>query len=103
MSSGVADQLGVKRFPLEKPISVQLAVQGSRTKVNYGCMVNFEYVYIKLKQCFDIVKYRWVRSYPWYTIPVSAQGCARIQRNSRGNGKLRYDTIEGRQCAYAIV
>jgi hypothetical protein len=55
MSSALADQLQVKKFALEKPISVQLAVQGSRTKVNYGCKVKFEYAKISTERYFDIV------------------------------------------------
>jgi hypothetical protein len=55
MSSVLADQLQVKRFVLEKPISVQLAVQGSMTKVNYGCKVKFEYAGISCEHYLDIV------------------------------------------------
>lgn len=54
MSSALADQLAVNRIVLEKPLPVQLAVQGSRTKVNYGAEVQFEYANINEKRYFDI-------------------------------------------------
>ncbi|TFK19837.1 hypothetical protein FA15DRAFT_722833 [Coprinopsis marcescibilis] len=41
MSSTLAEQLKVKRVELNSPILVQLAVQGSQTKVNYGTNVQF--------------------------------------------------------------
>lgn len=37
MSARLAHQLGVKVFELEKPLPVHLAVQGSRSKINFGC------------------------------------------------------------------
>lgn len=55
MSSAVADQLKVPRIELEKPLPVQLAVQGSRTKVNFGTRVPFEYARINCERYFDIV------------------------------------------------
>ncbi|KAG2743015.1 hypothetical protein P692DRAFT_20680945, partial [Suillus brevipes Sb2] len=36
MSSTLADQLRVKRIMLDKPLTIQLAVQGSRSRVNFG-------------------------------------------------------------------
>ncbi|KAG2742092.1 hypothetical protein P692DRAFT_20749485, partial [Suillus brevipes Sb2] len=36
MSTSLADQLRVKKIELEKPLTIQLAVQGSRSKVNFG-------------------------------------------------------------------
>ena len=43
MASTLADQLQVRRTPLHTPLSVQLAAQGSCTKVNYGTTVRFQY------------------------------------------------------------
>ena len=43
MVSTLADQLQVHRTPLHTPLSVQLAAQGSHTKVNYGTTVHFQY------------------------------------------------------------
>jgi hypothetical protein len=54
MSSALADQLKVPRIALDKPIMVQLAVQGSRTKINYGTKVRFEYGVIDSERYFDI-------------------------------------------------
>ncbi len=35
ISSTVADQLGLKRIELAVPLPLQLAVQGSRSKINF--------------------------------------------------------------------
>ena len=43
MSLTLTEQLRVKRLPLEKPLTIQLAVQGSRSKVNFGTKVWFQY------------------------------------------------------------
>lgn len=55
MSSNLADQLNVTKVELTKPLGVQLAVQGSRTKVNYGTKALFEYQQIKEERYFDII------------------------------------------------
>ncbi|KAL7284496.1 hypothetical protein ACG7TL_001787 [Trametes sanguinea] len=55
MSAKAAQQLGVRLTELEKPLAVQLAVQGSRAKVNYGCKVLFEYQDIKEERYFDVM------------------------------------------------
>lgn len=54
MSAKIAHQLKVKTFELEKPLPVQLAVQGSRAKINYGCSVQFSYQNINERRYFDI-------------------------------------------------
>ena len=41
-------------YELEKPLPVQLAVQGSRTKVTMGCNMLLEYQNIKEEHHFDI-------------------------------------------------
>jgi len=43
MSLNLAEQLQVKRAWLEKPLPIQLAMQGSRSKVNFGVNVHFQY------------------------------------------------------------
>lgn len=55
MSTTLADQLKVKKIPLEKPLPVQLAVQGSRTRANYGTKVNLQYQGINSDRYFDII------------------------------------------------
>ncbi|KAJ3518583.1 hypothetical protein NMY22_g13602 [Coprinellus aureogranulatus] len=55
MSTSLADQLNVPKVELTRPLNVQLAVQGSRTRVNYGTKVDFEYQQIKEKRYFDII------------------------------------------------
>ena len=55
MASSLADQLKVRRTPLQTPLSVQLAAQGSRTKVNYGTTVRFQYQTIDEDRYFDIM------------------------------------------------
>ncbi|KIJ10554.1 hypothetical protein PAXINDRAFT_16471 [Paxillus involutus ATCC 200175] len=54
MSSTLAEQLHLPRIELSKPLSVQLAVQGSRSKVNFGTKVLFEYQRIKTEWYFNI-------------------------------------------------
>ena len=55
MSTTLVDQLKVGKIPLEKPLPVQLAVQGSRTRANYGTKVNFQYQGINSDRYFDII------------------------------------------------
>ena len=55
MSTSLADQLKVKKVVLEKPIPLHLAVQGSRSKINTGTTVNFEYQRISERRHFDII------------------------------------------------
>lgn len=43
MSSTVADQLKLKWVELDKPLGLQLAVQGSRFKINL--VINVKYLY----------------------------------------------------------
>ncbi|KIL55333.1 hypothetical protein M378DRAFT_1045040, partial [Amanita muscaria Koide BX008] len=55
MSSSLADQLKVEKKILTTPLGVQLAVQGSRSKINQGTTALFEYQNIKEKRYFDII------------------------------------------------
>ena len=55
LSSILADQLSVKRENLATPLSLQLAVQGSRSKVNAKASVKLEYQGINKAQTFDII------------------------------------------------
>ncbi|THV05484.1 hypothetical protein K435DRAFT_647211, partial [Dendrothele bispora CBS 962.96] len=55
MSSSLADQLGVKKITLQKPIPLHLAVQGSRSKINTGTIVQTEYQEISEERYFDII------------------------------------------------
>ena len=55
ISTTLADQLKVKKIPLEKPLPVQLAVQGSRTRANYGAKVNLQYQGINCDRYFDVI------------------------------------------------
>lgn len=55
MSVTLAEQLKVKRIPLEKPLSIQLAVQGSRSKVNFGTKVRLQYQEIDCERYFDVM------------------------------------------------
>jgi hypothetical protein len=55
MSSNLADQLHVDRVILEKPLPIQLAVQGSKTKCNAGTKVNFQYQGIHCERWMDII------------------------------------------------
>jgi hypothetical protein len=55
MSVTLADQLKIPRIELAKPIVMQLAVQGSRSKVNHGVTANLKYQSINSKRYFDII------------------------------------------------
>ncbi|KAF8226702.1 hypothetical protein L208DRAFT_1300611, partial [Tricholoma matsutake] len=55
MSTTLVDQLQVRQINLAKPLPLQLAVQGSRSKVNAGTKVQFQYQDIKEEHYFDII------------------------------------------------
>ncbi|KIJ14196.1 hypothetical protein PAXINDRAFT_163398 [Paxillus involutus ATCC 200175] len=55
MSSTLAEQLHLPCIELSKPLSVQLAIQGSRSKVHFSTKVLFEYQWIKTEQYFNII------------------------------------------------
>jgi len=55
MSLTLAEQLHVKRLPLEKPLTIQLAVQGLRSKVNFGTKVRFQYQGADYDRYFDVI------------------------------------------------
>ena len=54
VSTSLLDQLRLERVSLEKPIQLQLAVQGSRSKVNFGTSAQFEYQTINEIRYFDV-------------------------------------------------
>jgi hypothetical protein len=55
MSTILAEQLKVKKVALELQITVQLAAQGSKTKVNYSTTVDLLYANIHCERTFDIM------------------------------------------------
>lgn len=55
MSLTLAEQLRVPLKQLEKPLTIQLAVQGSRSKVNYGANTRFQYQGIDAQRYFDVI------------------------------------------------
>jgi len=68
MSLTLADQLAVKRSTLDAPLSLQLAVQGSRSKVNAVGTVQFQYQGINETHTFDIINlnsYDLILGTPW--------------------------------------
>jgi hypothetical protein len=68
ISSTLADQLGVKRKQLDTPLSLQLAVQGSRSKVNSVATVRLEYQTINEDRTLDIINinsYDLILGTPW--------------------------------------
>ncbi|KAG5644982.1 hypothetical protein H0H81_009316, partial [Sphagnurus paluster] len=68
MSSTLAEQLKVKKIELATPLPVQLAVQGSRSHVNFGATVDFEYQRIFGKRYFDVMNlsgYDLILGTPW--------------------------------------
>lgn len=68
MSSTLADQLGIKKEPLIVPLALQLAVQGSRSKVNSITTAQLKYQDINERRTFDIINlnsYDLILGTPW--------------------------------------
>ena len=55
MSANLAEQLNIPCIELAKPLTIQLAVQGSRSKVNYGTKVLLHYQQVNSECYFDII------------------------------------------------
>ncbi|KAG6844130.1 hypothetical protein H0H93_016641, partial [Arthromyces matolae] len=55
VSTTVVGQLGLKKEELKSPLSVLLAAQGSRSKINYGVSAKFEYAGILEDRHFDVM------------------------------------------------
>ena len=55
LSLTLADQLNVNRIKLNVPLGLQLTVQGSRSKINSGAKVKFEYQNIVEEWYLDII------------------------------------------------
>jgi hypothetical protein len=55
MSSTLADQLGIKKTTLDVPLALQLAVQGSRSKVNTVVTAQLQYQSINESRTFDVI------------------------------------------------
>jgi hypothetical protein len=55
VSGALVQQLDLPKDELAKPLQVQMAAQGSRTKVNYGTKVSFSYQAIKEERYFDVM------------------------------------------------
>jgi hypothetical protein len=68
MSTNLADQLNVKREELDAPLGLQLAVQGSRSKINFRARSRFQYQGIDEERHFDIINlsnYDLILGTPW--------------------------------------
>ena len=68
ISSTLADQLSVKRQTLDTPLSLQLAMQGSRSKVNAVTTVRLEYQGINEERTLDVINinsYDLILGTPW--------------------------------------
>ena len=68
VSSTLADQLKLKKKTLESPLTVQLAVSGSRTKVNASTEARLKYQGIDELRTFDIINinsYDMILGTPW--------------------------------------
>ena len=55
LSTTVVDQLDLRKEYYTKPLSIQLAIHGSRSKVNCGVRVNLQYQGIDCERRFDVV------------------------------------------------
>ena len=68
ISSTLVDQLKLKRTILDKPLGLQLAVQGSRSKINASVSVDYSYQNIRDSWRFDVVNlndYDVILGTPW--------------------------------------
>ena len=68
ISSTLVDQLSIKREKLDTPLSLHLAVQGSRSKVNARANVNLKYQGIEENRTLDIINlnnYDLILGTPW--------------------------------------
>jgi hypothetical protein len=68
ITSTLVDQLQVKRTTLDIPLSLQLAVQGSRSKVNTVATVQLQYQDINETRTFDVINlnsYDLILGTPW--------------------------------------
>ncbi|KAG9223419.1 hypothetical protein CCMSSC00406_0007606 [Pleurotus cornucopiae] len=68
LSTTIVDQLGLKKVQLQTPLSLQLAVQGSRSKINFGCRAKLEYQDTDGERYFDvanIANYDIILGTPW--------------------------------------
>ena len=68
ISTTFADQLGAKRTVLDTPLALQLAVQGSRSRVNSRVTVQFGYQDIYESRTFDVINlnnYDLILGTPW--------------------------------------
>ncbi|KAF9258020.1 hypothetical protein L218DRAFT_878056, partial [Marasmius fiardii PR-910] len=54
-STRLIDQLGVKYMNLERPIPVQMTVQGSITRIHHACVLDLEYQGIREQHRFDVL------------------------------------------------
>lgn len=55
MSLNLAEQLKLKRIWLEKPLPIQLTIQGSQSKVNFGISVCFQYQGADYQCYFNVI------------------------------------------------
>ncbi|EPS96504.1 hypothetical protein FOMPIDRAFT_1105202, partial [Fomitopsis schrenkii] len=55
VSTKVVHQLKLRSFELDVPLPVQMAVQGSRAKVNLGCVAKIEYQNVSESRYFDVM------------------------------------------------
>lgn len=55
VSLTLVEQLKLERIMLEKPLTIQLAVQGSQSKVNFSVKVHFQYQGTDYARYFDVI------------------------------------------------
>ncbi|KAG6858803.1 hypothetical protein C0995_013811 [Termitomyces sp. Mi166 len=68
VSSTTVKQLGLCKIELTDPVPVQLAVQGSRSRINYGATALCEYQGISYQKYFDVMNlqgYDVILGTPW--------------------------------------
>ncbi|KAJ8689423.1 hypothetical protein PTI98_012326 [Pleurotus ostreatus] len=54
LSTTIVDQLHLKKVQLQTPLALQLAVQGSHSRINFGCWATLEYQDSTAERYFDV-------------------------------------------------
>lgn len=68
ISTTLVEQLGLRKIQLQNPLAVQLAVQGSRSKINHGCRAKITYQSIAEERYFNVINlsnYDLILGTPW--------------------------------------
>jgi hypothetical protein len=89
LSPEFATIVKVPAIKLQEQMTLQLAVTGSRLKINYGTWVPMEFGPIKAYYLFRYREYRRVRHDPGYPVPLGTWGIPDLRERWMGNAKWK--------------